>query len=131
MVLRELVVDLSGDQVPRAPGGKRSVVDRERRTGGDRDRQGPILVDELVAGKEMGLVEPNRAARRAAESLLSEVGLGFLEVAPVPQFVIPSVGERRTVETVGARLGDDIEYRLERLPILGVKAVGDDLELLD
>ena len=98
-----------------------------------------LPVDLLVVGEEEeGLVADDRAAQRGAELVLPEIGAEA--AGPAAGEAVGEIGRegvvlaevvRRAAQPVGARLGDDVEEPAARPAELGVRAVGDDDEVLD
>jgi hypothetical protein len=127
----QLMIEPARDEVPLVARRKRAVVYRQRGRRGNGDRQGPVFVDELVGAEVVRLVEREGAADRAAGALLVELRFRFLEVVARLQARIAEESKCGSIELIRARFGDHVEHGLERLAMLRVEAVRDDLELLD
>src|SRR5258708_26868998 len=106
---------------------RRDVCEQSRIVGG---RFGASL--SLVIGEDKCLVFSDRSANGAAKLILpQQVEAGRGENADGVEFVITKIVVKRTVDVVGAALGDDVyDARIVSAKFRGVVGV-DDAKLLD
>ncbi len=90
-----------------------------------------VFLHLLERPEEVRPVPDDRAADGAAELLARVVVLLLVELALRPQRVVAEEPERRSVQVVRARLGDDRQRAAGRPADLAVEPVGDDAELAD
>ena len=128
MVLAHLRIAAERRVVPRHAVVRRDIEAAEAGARNRRHVAGLIL----IAGEEEDAVAQNRTAAVEAHLLFFE---GFDpvgdEVLGVAEVAVAQKPETRGAKLVRARFGHGVDHHARGTPVLGVVAVGDDLELLD
>ena len=94
-----------------------------------------VLLRPLDGAEEVRLVEDDRAAERAAELIAPIVGLldvgDLLAERARVQRLVAEQREGAAVIVVGAALGDDVHHAAVAAAVLGLEALGHEVELLN